>query len=287
MRDLRIQSRRAARTGGGRGSNRRPLSHLVNWIFERFWPLRTTGDRLVDHRYAAFSSPHLHSFEGQSALDFGARRITASRDLRASRESFVSGVRTDGLRVASSSLGLAHDADNSFGYTPLPAKEAEGVPRARLETDDPELVTYQSGSFGSSQAAAKVLLHRLKLGSRGQVADFVRNLPVPGGEDFLRAVFVDEDCRYVGNKLIASNQQQLSNFDPVQVLEAAFLAHAAGVILARGSSRVNFELSPDEVIKARKLKVLGESLSIYVLDYVILGENSEHGLFALHPRGSS
>lgn len=288
MRDVRIQSGRTAREIGSGSSRRRSLSYHFGEILRRFWIIRLLSRRLASRGSVTASRIDVDSAKSQSLVADSSGRAASGGNVCSSRKSHSPSLRADGLCPATGSLELAHAAGFNAWNTQTPVAHSGSLFRSGLEAQDHHPVSSSAPNILSTDGCtAKVFIHRLKLANRGDVADFIRTFPIIGGASFLRAVFVDEQCRYLGNELIARDENEIREFDQIELLEAGFRAGATGIILARGIDDADVPLPQDEVAKARRLKALGEDVGIYVLDYLVVSPTDSHGLFAIRKRGAA
>ncbi|GLR48155.1 hypothetical protein GCM10007925_18680 [Sphingomonas astaxanthinifaciens DSM 22298] len=86
----------------------------------------------------------------------------------------------------------------------------------------------------------------------------------------LRAVFIDQNCVYLGSTLIAESEAAIRDYDPRAVLDAAFVAGAAGFVLGKANVAESLDLEKNELAKARWLLWEGERVNLYLLDYLIV-----------------
>ncbi len=112
---------------------------------------------------------------------------------------------------------------------------------------------------------------------------FVRAFP-NGHADYLRAFFVDDECNYISSVLLAGSNREIIELGAKKVLEAAVVAGATGIILARGVSPLTTGLSPEERNKANEVSCLVKLVDIFLLDYIIVDQPEAKGLYSLDSR---
>ncbi|URD60971.1 hypothetical protein M8312_00160 [Sphingomonas sp. KRR8] len=83
----------------------------------------------------------------------------------------------------------------------------------------------------------------------------------------LRALLVDEASRHLATLTVAEGPAALTAYDPAGLIEQAFLAAAAGLILVRGPlGMADLGLTPAEIAAALAVRRLGKPLNIHLLD---------------------
>lgn len=289
MRMVRIASGESAGTCGHLRSSRRTHLNLIRRLLcqvRQFsvlgvGQLRLPALELADHGPSTADCPCRSRLEGESQLDAGARRLAPSLDLRALREDpFPGAVSAASLRHTVADVGMANGRSHSLGS--MAAQEATPA-RGRstgLEADDTRLDLGKTGPDRSGTIA--LLTHRIVLDSRKKVATFVRTF-ADEGEDYLRAFFVDDRCTYLSSKLLARSTLEILNLRAERLFDEAMLAGASGIILARGIHPSTDTLSPDERCKADAIYSQAQENGVHLLDYIIVGQAHEKGLFAVRP----
>lgn len=279
MRMVRIQSGRPARADSRYRSSCRPSPHFFQRLFAQVRRLGASSLGLDSDRYFVDGSSDDRRVASEQVVDLRARWLATSVNFCARGQDPVpkSSVSIR-LRGAAAGLELA-DAphDSTWGASPSAACQE------RRSTTGLEAIHGRAdGREPKPALVASVITHRPRLNSRKKVADFVRAFGPTGSGDVLRAFFVGDDCSYLQGAIVARSTAEILALCARDLLHMASVAGAAGVILARGVAASTTSISEAERTNANQLKQVAEELGIYLLDYVIVRESSERGLFAIH-----
>lgn len=87
------------------------------------------------------------------------------------------------------------------------------------------------------------------------------------------AVFVTTKHSLIGFHEVSRGTLDATHAHPREIFRAAFLANAAGVILAHNHPSGDPTPSPDDVALTCRLRQAGEILGVEVLDHVIVAED--------------
>lgn len=121
----------------------------------------------------------------------------------------------------------------------------------------------------------KVVPHRLRLPGRSQAIAYVRVVARDDLRPVVRAIFVDRYSRHLATIKIAEGEEEIASFSPHSVLESAFVATAAGIILVRSSGILGSgSIGGAELGKVFHMQELGETCAIHLLDYILLSGGS-------------
>jgi len=120
--------------------------------------------------------------------------------------------------------------------------------------------------------------HRPRLAGRKQVTDFLRACLPQLEVDDLTAIFVDDGCRLLGIERLGPAPKGRLRIDARDILEHAYLGHARGIVLARRSAGKPI-FSSEEQQLASLLMSIGEAVSIYLLDYIVVTPDETSGMF--------
>lgn len=125
--------------------------------------------------------------------------------------------------------------------------------------------------IAGSRSDHKVVPHRLRLPGRSQAIAYVRLLAQDDIFPVIRAVFVDRESRHLATIKIAEGEGEIAALSPHSVLESAFAATAAGIILVRSPGKLGSRaVGSTEIGKVFHMKELGETCAIHLLDYILL-----------------
>ena len=280
MRDLRIQGGRPARASGDWRSGRRSNHNFLDRTARRLRQFLFSDLGLVSGGFAADAHADRHRDTSKPSLDDRPCWPASSSVVRPFGQGNLPAAPAVRLRAAHPVLGLA-DAD--LHRDRHPKAPEQGGQRSL----DPGLEAHpfrgrrkdEELEGRSAAPTADIVRPRLIINSRKKAADLVRTFQNNPAGSYLRAVFVGQECAYLGSTIVAEGESEIRILDYGRVLEQAYLLGAAAFLLVRRLPGASSRLSRDEVAKAKQLYRIGEELDLFLFDYIVIEGETESSLF--------
>lgn len=131
--------------------------------------------------------------------------------------------------------------------------------------------------------SSHVVPHQPILAGRKRVTEYLRRVVDADEIDTLRVLFLGAECRFLSMEILNRVETDSPKSRAANILDMAYCANAAGIVLAQGQRAELVRLTEQERQLVAVLTQLGDIVDVHFLDYIIISKAGSKSINSIFP----